>query len=304
MGTFSSDKFMVELDEVNDEEFELRIKAHGKKQHRNFTGYDQTGPAVVYGYRHATIHGELEDTEGEQKAGSLIILDWNFLSRDPRKRFKFVRVNVVFAGPEGCKAWEEPAVHQIAPRGSCALLKTTYTENNKKSLEATFGAEFGGKLDAKLGYEVSTSTKVADKLRLSGQPYLDFTTGPERDPDRLNAVEWNFFENESQKSGVPTYVRTAILLSRENDYDFTATFTIRAKIGTLTDIGAKLKKLLGRKEEDDPIVFAPGTKEKTVYDSHVNELHKINLLDQCVFIMDRDVSEEEGEKKDDENQAR
>jgi len=35
----SSDKFMVELEEVNDEEFELHIRAH-HKQHRNFTGYD------------------------------------------------------------------------------------------------------------------------------------------------------------------------------------------------------------------------------------------------------------------------
>jgi hypothetical protein len=296
----SSDKFMVELEEVNDEEFELHIKAFGHKQHRNFTGYDQKGPAVVYGYRHATIHGHFSDREDEVQAGSLIILDWQFLPRDPKKRFKFVRINVVFAGPDGCKVWEEPAVYQMAPRGTHALLKTTYTEDEKKGLELSFGAEFGGSVGLKVPYELSTSTVMADKIRISGQPYLNFSPGTERDPDRLNAVEWNFFENESQKSGLPTYVRTAILLSRETDDEFTATFTIRAKVGALTDFGTNLKKVLGRKEEDDPIVFVPSMKEKTAFDSNREELHKINLLDQCVFLMDNDVAGTQGEKKEEE----
>ncbi|KAI4596068.1 hypothetical protein KJ359_006360 [Pestalotiopsis sp. 9143b] len=290
MDSPSSNRFMVELDEVNDEEFELHIEAHGKKQHRNFTGYDQTGPGVIYGYRHATIHGHLEDIEGERKAGTLIILDWSFLPREPHKRFKFVKINVVFAGPAGCRAWEEPAIQQMAPRGSCALLKTTYTEDKKKNLQASLGAEFGAKLDLTSGYEVSTSTEMADKIRFSGQPYLDFSSGADRDPDCLNAVEWNFFENESQRSSLPTYIRTAILLSRETDNEFTATFTIRAKIGSLTDLGAKFKKVLGSKEKDDPIVFVPSKKERTAFEDHANDLHKINLLDQCAFAMDHDVS--------------
>lgn len=288
---------MVELDEVNDEEFELHIKSYGKPQHRNFTGYDQKRPAVVYGYRHATIHGYFVDREDERKAGSLIILDWQFLPRDPSKRFRFVRINVVFAGPDGCSVWEEPAVYQMAPRGTHALLETTYTENKKKGLEASLGAEFGGSASLKSMYELSTSTAMADKIRISGQPYLDFSAGPERDPDRLNAVEWNFFENASQRSGLPTYVRTAILLSRETDDEFTATFTIRAKVGALTDIATGLKKVLGRKEEDDPIIFVPSIKEKTAFDSNIDELHKINLLDQCVFVVDHNVSGAKEEKE-------
>ncbi|KAF4467896.1 hypothetical protein FALBO_5226 [Fusarium albosuccineum] len=296
----SSDTFMVELDDVNDEEFELRIKAYGKKQHRNFTGYDQQRPAVVYGHRHATVHGSFVDREDERQDGSLIILDWHFLPRDPGKRFKFVRINVVFNGPQGCSPRDEPAIYQMAPRGSFALLKTTYTEERKKGLEASFGAQFGGSADLKGAYELSKSTTMADKIRISGKPYLDYSTGPERDPDRLNAIEWTFYENESQRSGLPTYVRTAILLSRETDDEFTATFTIRAKVGKLTDMETKLRKVLGRKDEDDPIVFVPSMKEKTAFDDKANDLHKINLQDQCIFVVDHDVPGAEEEKTADD----
>ncbi|EXK82515.1 hypothetical protein FOQG_13087 [Fusarium oxysporum f. sp. raphani 54005] len=280
-------RFAVQLEEVNEEEFELRIKAHGKKQHRNFTGYDQNKPAVVYGYRHATVHGSFVDSQDQSQDGSLIILDWHFLPRDPSKRFKFVRINAVFQGPEGCSAWDEPAVYNMAPKGSFALCKTDFTEERKRDLEASLGAEFGGSASLKAIYGLSSSTTIGDKIRITGQSYLDYSTGGERDPDKCNAIEWNFFENESQRSGLPTYVRTAILLSRETDDEFTATFTIRAKVGFFTDMESKLKRVLGHK--DDPIVFVPDMKEKTAFDNVVHELHKIKLLDECVIVMDNDV---------------
>ncbi|KAG5752044.1 hypothetical protein H9Q70_005331 [Fusarium xylarioides] len=287
--------FAVPLEEVNEEEFELRIKAHGKKQHRNFTGYDQNSPAVVYGYRHATVHGSFMDSQDQSQDCSLLILDWHFLPRDPSKRFKFVRINVVFQGPEGCSVWDEPAVSNMAPKGSFALCKTDFTEERKRDLEASFGAEFGGSAGLKAVYGLSNSTTIEDKVRITGQPYLDYGTGGERDPDRCNAIEWNLFENTSQRSGLPTYVRTAILLSRETDDEFTASFTIRAKVGFLTDMESKLKRVLGSK--DDPIVFVPGMKEKTAFGDVAHELHKVNLLDECVIVMDNDVpgvSEEKG----------
>ncbi|KAF9767672.1 hypothetical protein IL306_015132 [Fusarium sp. DS 682] len=292
-----SKSFAVQLDEVNEEEFELRIKAHGKKQHRNFTGYDQQKPAVLYGYRHATVHGSFVDSQDQPQDGSLIILDWHFLPRDPKKRFKFVEIKVVFQGPEGCSAWEEPAVYQMAPRGSFALDKTTYTEERKKELESSLGAEFGGSASLKAVYGLSRSATIGDKIRITGQPYLDLSSEAERDPDKCNAIEWNFFENESQRSGLPTYVRTAILLSRETDDEFMATFTIRAKVGMFTDMEAKLRRVLGRKDDDDPIVFVPNMKEKTAFDSKTHELHSINLLDQCVFVMDNDVPGASDEKE-------
>lgn len=104
----------------------------------------------MYGYLHATIHGHFLDREDELQAGSLIILDWNFMPRDPKKRFKFVRINVVFAGPDGCKADEDPAVYQMAPTGTYPLVKTTYTKDVKKGLEASLGAEFGGSIGLKV----------------------------------------------------------------------------------------------------------------------------------------------------------
>lgn len=292
--------FAVQLDEVNEEEFELRIKAHGKKQHRNFTGYDQNKPAVVYGYRHATVHGSFVDDQDQSQDGSLIILDWHFLPRDPSKRFKFVRINAVFQGPEGCKSWDEPSVYGIAPKGSFGLCRSNFTEEKKRDLEGSLGAQFGGSASVKAVYGLSTSTVIGDKISINGQAYLDCNIGAERDPDACNGVEWNFYENKSKRSGLPTYVRTAILVRRETDEEFTATFTVRAKVGTLTDMESKLKRVLGYK--DDPIVFVPGMKEKTAFDGMTDELHKVNLLDQCIFIMDNDVPGASDEKDTEEPQ--
>ncbi|CAG1990396.1 unnamed protein product [Fusarium graminearum] len=256
--------------------------------------------AVVYGYRHATVHGSFVDDQDQSQDGSLIILDWHLLPRDPSKRFKFVRINAVFQGPEGCKSWDEPSVYGIVPKGSFGLCRTNVTEERKKDLEVSLGAQFGASASVKAVYGLSNSTVIGDKVRITGQAYLDCNNGTERDPDACNAVEWNLYENKSQRSGLPTYVRTAILVLRETDEEFTATFTVRAKVETLTDMESKLKRLLGSK--DDPIVFVPGIKEKTAFDDMADELHKVSLLDQCIFIMDNDVPGASDEKDTEEPQ--
>lgn len=293
--TSSSDEFQLELDEVDEEEFELRIKAHGKKQHRNFTGYDQKGPAVVYGRRFATVHGDLVDADSNDKAGTLIIFDWNFQSRNPDKRFKFVRINMVFAGPKGCSPWEEPAIYKMVPEGRFSLLRTTYTEEKKKSLATSLGIQPSFvSADVSPSYELSRTTEIEDSIRISGQTYLDYSRGPERDPDRPNAIEWSFSENTSQRSGLPTVVRTPVLLVRETDAAFTATFSIRAKVSTTSDLKMRFKKLLGRKEEDDPIVFDPAMKEKTPLNEYSGALHEVDLMHQSAFILNHAVPGPQG----------
>lgn len=293
--TASDDQFHLDLEEVDEEEFELRIKSYGKKQHRNFTGYDQKGPAVVYGRRFATVHGRLVDDEGNDKAGTLIIFDWNFQSRNPDKRFKFVRINMVFAGPEGCLPWEEPAVTKMVPQGRFSLLQTTYTEEKKKSLAASLGIQPSFvSADVSPSYELSRTIEIGDSMHVSGQTYLDYSRGPERDPDRPNAIEWTFSENTSQHSGLPTVVRTPVLLVRETDAAFTATFSIRTKVSTTSDLNVQFKKLLGRKEEDDPIVFDPMMKEKTPLNEYAGALHEVNLMHECAFILNHTVPSSEG----------
>lgn len=286
----SDDQFELELDEVDEEEFELRIKAYGKKQHRNITGYDQKGPAVVYGRRFATGHGNLVDENGNEKPGTLVIFDWNFQSRDPEKRFKFVRINMVFAGPKGCPAWEEPAVYKMVPQGTFSLLRTTYTEEKKKSLAASLGIQPSlVSADVSPSYELSRTTEIGDSILVSGQTYLDYSRGPERDPDRPNAIEWTFSENTSQRSGLPTIVRTPVLLVRETDDAFTATFSIRTKVSATSDLNLRVKKLLGKTEEDDPIIFDPTMKENTPLNKFSSALHEIDLMNESAFIINHAV---------------
>lgn len=95
----------------------------------------------------------------------------------------------MFAGEKGGSVWDESAVYQMAPRGSYALLRTTYTEDKKKGIEASLKAQFGASLGVKVPYELKKSTEIKDKVRITRQPHLDFSNGPDRDPNQLNAVE-------------------------------------------------------------------------------------------------------------------
>lgn len=68
-----------------------------------------------------------------------------------------------------------------------------------------------------------------------------------------NAARWVLMENNSQKSGIPSFLRTLILLQREDSKKFTAV----VKIATQVDFKAALKSLFGKKDKDDPVHFDP-----------------------------------------------
>lgn len=68
-----------------------------------------------------------------------------------------------------------------------------------------------------------------------------------------NAVQWVLMENKSQPTGIPSHLRSLILLRRENSDKFTAV----VKIDVKADFKSSLAEMIGKKDHDDPVIFDP-----------------------------------------------
>jgi len=129
---------------------------------------------------------------------------------------------------------------------------------------------------------------VTHSIVINGTPcsYYQLDEHP-GDPDRCNAVEWHIFEDAAQKSGLPTFFRTAVLLERrgEDNGQFTASFDVRTEVDTITDANTWLKKAFGLIPRDDAVIFDPKVKEKSRFDEYADKLDMVSLDEECKFVM-------------------
>jgi hypothetical protein len=72
-----------------------------------------------------------------------------------------------------------------------------------------------------------------------------------------NAVQWKLIEDKSQLDGIPSYLRTAVLLKRKSDDRFLGTIKIEVEISGLSfDLRHTIQKVVGG-IQDDQVVFDP-----------------------------------------------
>jgi hypothetical protein len=283
----------TDFDEDEEAEYIPRQRNLGKIQHRKFTGYDQTLPVVLYGFREETVHG----TSTDKTPHSLIVFRWAIQQRASGRRFKSATLRAVFrttrkkSGGGGIDAYYDPHVKALAPNGTYSMLATPVTVTNTRRVEGGVdaGMEFL-KGTAKVTYELSQSVEARDQIVINGfeRNEYDYNNASELgDPDRCNVAEWQLFENTAVKSGLPTFFRTAVLLERRpwDTAHFTCTFTIRPKIDDLTDAFIGVKRFIGLVPRDDPIIFNPQQEEWGSLSKHKNKLDEVALLDLCKFVM-------------------
>ncbi|KAI1388436.1 uncharacterized protein F4822DRAFT_246582 [Hypoxylon trugodes] len=292
-----------------------RQRNYGKVQHRKFTGYDQSLPMVIYGFREETVHGR--STDG--RPHTLVIFRWSLQQRKRGRRFKSARLKAVFRTTRtrdislggGRDVCYDPHVVTAEPNGSYSLLPDSVTISRTRGLEA--GVEGGGEFAkgvAKTTYELSTTATGVDQIVINGAERNEYSASDRtkiNDPDRCNVAEWYLFENATTQSGLPTFFRTAVLLERrEGDTaQFTAKFSIHAEVDALTDVWTNFKRVIGLIQPDDPIIFDPSVEERGRLTAFKHELDRAPIIDGCKFVMfkndsaaemDSD-SEKNGEKK-------
>lgn len=66
-------------------------------------------------------------------------------------------------------------------------------------------------------------------------------------------AKWILTENGATKSGVPSFLRCAMLLVRPEDNLFQCNVTISVE----TDLKSKIERLFGTTPPDDPVLFDP-----------------------------------------------
>ncbi|KAG5797985.1 hypothetical protein H9Q69_002990 [Fusarium xylarioides] len=285
-----------EFTEIDDKEFQLHLQHHGVEQPNNITGQDQlrSKGVVICGRLVEAVHGRMNVGESPQKQPcTLAIFEWYIHTSQPGQRIKFARIDMTFKSLESNRPGTDPWVADCAPWGSYSLFET------KKTLEATKNWQPGVKIgqesvaNAELSYVYGMTETVerGDQIFIDGFP-LTPKDGVYSHPDRLSAVQWNVFENESQESGIPRYFRTAVLLDRSESKGskFNAVVEIKTKVSTFEDMREKVNGFLGRKVKDDPLVFNPALDPKTdVFKDKIDDLgsHGVNLEEEMGFLLFR-----------------
>ncbi|KAK1764326.1 hypothetical protein QBC33DRAFT_547782 [Phialemonium atrogriseum] len=143
-----------------------------------------------------------------------------------------------------------PHVYAIAPAGTFAINKTTAKRDVHQAVNASLKGEFAG-VGGELGY-VWDTTKVKEVTHATS------LVGVKRifsDFGKDNGVIWNMEEDAGK--GIPSFLRTAVLLRHRDDVPFR--FTIDVETGV--DWEGKLRRLLGLEKPDpvDPVELDDGT---------------------------------------------
>ncbi|EUC29010.1 hypothetical protein COCCADRAFT_29841 [Bipolaris zeicola 26-R-13] len=196
------------------------------------------------------IHG-LVSPDADEFA-TLIVLNFRFDSRKTARRILAVNITLQFA-PE--KAGDpEPEVFQIAPYDNMVMVQTTQTEGKTTMAGVSLGAPplVGVELGAELGWERSVTRETTDATRVIGSiDLLGRTYG------NADSASWSLIENSTTKTGVPSTMRTAILLKRQDEKPFRCDFKIEAKVDAKSSMERSFQKMFGGRPKDDPLLFDP-----------------------------------------------
>ncbi|KAI0965232.1 hypothetical protein F4678DRAFT_453404 [Xylaria arbuscula] len=212
------------------------------------------------------IHGFLNN---DVSPATLLVYEFHFDPRKKARRISTVDIEFSFSSESG----QEPEVLKISNKGRMVLRPTSQMETVTKGGEAKAGVNF---LSAELGgfwkWENTIRRETKDATTIVGT--IDLPHGG-RNYGAPNTAAWTLIENQTLKTGVPAYLRTAVLLSRRNgDEDFFSTFKIKSKV----DLISGFTQLFGRTPKDDPILYdatLPPTNKLRHYDA--SSLSEVNL---------------------------
>jgi len=246
--------------------YRTRNNPAAPRQRTNIT--ERPGAIDIRCFGADVVHGYLKAGED---AATLIVYEFQFDVRRRARRILTVDVEFRYAAADSTRP--QPEVLAIAPFKRMTLEPTTQSETVTKGGEAkaggnVMGAELGGtwKWEKAVTQQTHDATAILGFIDLKGRSY-----------GASNAVSWTLLQNESMQTGVPSHVRTAVLLKRADDGEFSSTFKIKAKVDLVSAMG---RLLSGATPDDDPILYDPSlppTNKLRTYDT--DNLGDVNLLE-------------------------
>ncbi|KAL7799019.1 hypothetical protein V8C37DRAFT_144557 [Trichoderma ceciliae] len=227
------------------------------------------------------IHGVLSEETGEN--GTLIVYDF-YLDTTRRSR-RIVSASLEFEFGSTVPGVPAPQVHAIAPAGRVTLLPSTQEESVTRGAEMNAGvSELGANAGGTLKWEKTVSRTANDDARVTGHIFSD-------DYGKGIGASWVLHENTMIKSGVPSFLRCAILLDRGFD---DGRFQCKVRIKVEADWKSEMGRLFGSTPPDDPVLFdpeMPPTNKLRKYDTE--NLGSIDLDEFTDIIFDKRLKKKE-----------
>ncbi|GAP88739.1 hypothetical protein SAMD00023353_1201570 [Rosellinia necatrix] len=211
---------------------------------------DRGDSLVVQADLIAAIHGKAVDKDTPRGGpATLIVTDFWFSPGRQSRRFTWARITFTFHG-EGADAG--PSVTNVAPKGHFSLHPMPVQIEKERSAEVSLEAPVGPVVPgASFGWALKKAFEKTDQVSLSGITRLQG-----RDFGPKNTAIWTLMENSTAESGIPTRLRTAILLKRKTcQTKFRASVNIEVDADLVSKTGFVVKRLLGKIPKDDPVVF-------------------------------------------------
>ncbi|KAL4793504.1 hypothetical protein BDV19DRAFT_391141 [Aspergillus venezuelensis] len=225
------------------------------EQRRTVTAYH--GSVDVYGESLAIIHGSLG--AGSDQFASLLVFEFWFDGVRWKSRIPWVSMLLEFRS--SVFEMPGPLVHDFTPQGAYALLPHDQEESNLQEASVNGGV-----------------AQMGNFTRIKGMRICDAYGD-------AFGVKWILEENPAGKTGVPTYLRTALLLERQEDVKFEAEVKIEYEI----DRRSWKERFLGAKDQGRPRTQEfPGDSPDTSYNNVLHLLtdicNKVKLLQTLPLI--------------------
>ncbi|KAK3987706.1 hypothetical protein QBC44DRAFT_331097 [Cladorrhinum sp. PSN332] len=219
------------------------------------------------------IHGGL--SSDSDKYATLLVYDIYLNSAKRSRRIISATVKFEFRNSE--PKYPNPKVYGIAPFGRWSVSPSSQEETRVLGGEASVSApEMIANLGAAVKWEKTVSRTANDEAQVTGSIWSD-------DFGKPIIAKWHLSENGSTKSGVPSFLRCAILLERPDD----GIFECKVSIDVDSDWKSKIERLFGSTPRDDPVLFDPAMDptnnlRKTGYD--IDNLEDLDLHGEFAVI--------------------
>ena len=230
----------------------------------------RTGAVEITCNLDKVVHGAM--SADSDYYATLIVMQWHFQPKGSRRISEAI-IELLF---ETSSDDGELEVEKVSFPDTYSLMPTTQEKSTTKGIESAIGVEQVGSLNVTGKWERTVTATTSDAITLSGGRRLVNN----RPPCRL--ATWKLSENQSQPAGIPASLKTAALVSRNDQVKFSCKLDFPCK----TDLRTSFESLFKKIPKDDPIIFQPDPEEKGTHPNKNvaygdEELDKIVLNDHC-----------------------
>ncbi|EWZ33711.1 hypothetical protein IWW34DRAFT_737258 [Fusarium oxysporum f. sp. albedinis] len=206
----------------------------------------RTGAVEINCSIEKVVHGAL--APDSDYYATLMVMQWFFQPKNGR-RISEATIELLF---EAESSDTEIEVKEVSFPDTYSLMPTTQDESVTKGAETTVGVEQVGQLSLTGKWEKTITKTTSDAITLSGGKRMVKSMPPNR------IARWVLSENESQPAGIPTSLKVAVLIIRDDEERFRCKLALECK----TDLKTRFQGLFKKIPKDHPIIFQPNPEDK------------------------------------------